>query len=143
MFRDFFIAKKMTQIFFLSFVILLSIVSVHSSRPKITELPKNPSQNLNSKFQLFCSLQEGSKPFHIEWLFDGHSVAKNSKILVQNVGDSSVLTIEQLESYDSGNYSCQTKNRHGSDIQSTILSVKGLSFSSCIRVPIGIILECL
>lgn len=123
---------KMSQILnllFLFLVILLSVDSVYSSRPKITDFPKNPSQNLHSKFQLFCSLQEGSKPFHIEWLLNGISVVQNSRILIKKDEDSSVLVIQQLESSDSGNYSCRAKNRHGSDQQSTILSVKGLFFS--------------
>lgn len=69
---------------------------------------------------------EGSKPFEFRWLKNDHSLSDNDyKINIINYEDESQLIIDKLDRNDPGNYSCIVRNSFGTDIQSTILSVKG------------------
>lgn len=96
---------------------------------KLEEFKPKRSQNVGSKFTIFCSPQEGVKPFHFEWHKNGHllqSSSVNPSYRVETSEDGSMLIIEKLIPLDSGNYSCSVKNKHGSDTQFTMLTVKGL-----------------
>lgn len=123
-----------SQLSHLFVIFIFSIQTVNSSSPKLTEFYRTQAKNVGTKLRLYCSIEEGSKPVQFEWFWNGNSVGKNGKILLQHSDESSVLMIDQLDSSDSGNYSCVVKNLHGSDDQFTILTVKGLFISS---VPIG------
>jgi len=91
------------------------------------KIAREYSQNIDTKFKVFCSVQTGSKPFLFEWLKNGHILPFGANYQVESSEDDSLLTIFKLSPNDSGNYSCVAKNQFGSDSQSTLLSVKGLS----------------
>ncbi len=97
--------------------------------PKLLSLP---SQNIVSEgvsFRLFCSVQSGSKPLFFQWLKNGLILNKvpNNSYKIENLSDHSSFLIEKVIRSDSGNYSCGVRNSFGSDSQSAILIVKGLT----------------
>ena len=96
--------------------------------PKLDEFKPKRLQNLGSKFSIYCSLQEGSKPFQFEWQKNNHVLtnSNNNQIRLENSEDSSVLIIDKLLATDSGRYTCTVRNSIGSDFQFTELTVKGL-----------------
>ena len=110
---------------YLLFILILSRFCVNSLKPKLIDYSTKLSQNEKSKLRLYCSIKEGTKPFRIEWFFDDDSVKQLSNIQIQNNDDFSVLTIDSLESTNSGNYSCKATNRYGEDAQFTVLTVQG------------------
>ena len=101
--------------------------------PQISEFKKQHSANLNAKFKLFCYLENGDPPVQYLWRHNGKEIVENSikngRISIERSGDEAVLMISKVQFEDSGNYSCQAKNRIGINVQSTILVVKGLTFS--------------
>ena len=105
--------------------------SLQNILPKLDEFPPKRSQKIETKFSLFCSPQEGSKPFQFEWRKNG-LVLKDTDpgFKIDSTEDESLFTIFKLERKDSANYSCQVRNKFGKDIQSTVLTVKGLPFYS-------------
>ena len=117
---------------FLILCFLLQKTQQESLSPKISAFKSKQSTNLGAKLKLFCFAEEGSKPLWFEWHHDG-KIVKNeddyndtqSSVIIENSDDSSILILDKLRQNNSGNYSCSVKNRYGSDIQSTILTVKG------------------
>lgn len=122
--------KTMSFKTLLCFVILVNIAETNSP-PKLEEFKPKRYQNIKTKFSLFCFTNEGTKPIQFEWRKNGHHVQNNSNSLlrIETSEDRSVLLIEQLSLFDSGNYSCQVRNDFGHDSQFTLLTVKGLSIS--------------
>lgn len=86
------------------------------------------SQNVNTKFKLFCTLQNfNSNQINTEWFHDGQLLPlRGSNYQIDSFDDSSVLTISRLSTSDSGNYSCRACSQL-CDIISTILKVNGKS----------------
>ena len=101
------------------------------SKLKLTDFPKITTREENSKFRLFCLVEEGHKPFQFEWFWNGKLIRENSKILIQNNEESSMLSIERLNRSDSGEYSCNVTNSGKKDSQFTVLNVKGLLNINC------------
>ncbi len=105
------------------FIILLCASKNHF--PKLSEFKRSLSQNLGSKLKIFCSPQEGDRPFRFEWLKDGHRLLPSDRHRIEAVEDDSLLIIDHLKSSDGGNYSCKVENSAGSDLQWTQLLLKG------------------
>ena len=110
---------------------LLFISSVYTQIiPKLDKFHREKIHNVGGKFKQWCGILDGSKPLRFEWRKNGQPLAQimaNYHYHIDNVDDdSSILVIDKLSSNDSGNYSCHVSNQFGSDIQSTILTVKGL-----------------
>ena len=101
--------------------------SLGSFPPKLNEFNPKRSQKIETKFSILCSPQEGSKPLQFEWRKNG-LVLKDTDpgFKIDSTEDESLFTISKLESKDSANYSCLVRNQFGKDIQSTVLTVKGL-----------------
>lgn len=97
--------------------------------PQLAESFAKKSQNVGTKLKLSCTVQQGSKPLQFEWF-------KNDRLLliedlhfqIKHEVDDSELIIPELNSRDSGNYSCIVRNSIASDSQSTLILVKGLPF---------------
>lgn len=110
---------------------LLSILYLAEANksPKLEEFKPKRFLNVGSKFAIFCSPHEGSKPFRFEWHKNGHLLSPSSSARSYHIDtseDDSRLVIESLSPLDSANYSCSVRNDHGSDTQFTVLAVKGL-----------------
>jgi len=98
--------------------------------PKLLSLP---SQNIVSEgvsFSLFCSIQTGSKPLFFQWIRNGQILNKSpqTNYKIENSEKHSLFLIESVVRSDSGNYSCNVRNAFGTDSQSALLIVKGLTF---------------
>jgi len=63
-----------------------------------------------------------------QWNKNGQSLSNSpqSNFRIENFKDNSQFSIESVERHDSGNYSCIARNAFGTEIQSTLLIVKGL-----------------
>ena len=104
--------------------------------PKLNCFKHNITQNAGTKFQILCSIQEGTKPLTFIWYKDSSpllwfkSSDKDSTYKIsQTEDDSSTLTIARLDQSHSGNYSCQVNGQNGhSDTQFSVLTVKGLFY---------------
>lgn len=105
---------------------------------QLGRLYRKHDQRVGSKFSVFCALQSGSKPINFLWNKDGHLLSKdNVRYRINQLEDSSILTIAKLIESDSGNFSCVASNQFSDDTQWTVLSVKGLC-QSCVCVCVVI-----
>ena len=111
-----------------SFILICLIPdSLQNILPKLDEFQPKRSQKVGTKLLIVCSPQEGSKPFQFEWRKNGLVVKDTDPgYKIDSNEDESLFTISKLESKDSANYSCLVRNQFGKDIQSTVLTVKGL-----------------
>jgi len=120
-----------------SLSIILNILFFHvtsaGSSPKIFDFRREYSVNVNTKFKLLCYVQDGDRPISYQWSFNSRDISENSqnivdklKITIKNDGEESTLIIDKVRGEHSGNLTCRASNHAGSDVQSTILNVKGL-----------------
>lgn len=94
--------------------------------PKLDEFKLKRFQDLETKFNLLCSIQKGTKPLQFEWQKNNEVLkSSNANLRIQNFEDNSLLIIDRLSTDDSARYTCTVRNKFGSDSQSTELSVKG------------------
>ena len=109
-----------------------------SLAPKLGPVVKSQVSNVNSSFQVFCSVREGQQPFFFEWYKDEQAIksSPDSKWNIESSKIYSTITIERISKQDAGNYSCLVKNIHGSDSISVMLTVKGKN-SFCEEYSIG------
>jgi hypothetical protein len=97
--------------------------------PKLLPLPQQTIVSEGDSFRLFCSVKTGSKPLFFQWSRNGqvlNKVAQNNH-KIENSEKHSLFLIENVIHSDSGNYSCAVRNAFGTDSQSAILIVKGLT----------------
>jgi hypothetical protein len=73
-------------------------------------------------------MSKGTKPVFFQWNKNGINISNNPKtsFKIETFEDNSQIRIKTVDRSDSGNYSCIARNEFGSDIQSTLLVVKGL-----------------
>ena len=105
------------------------MVSASNLAPKLSELIPQRSQDAGTRLKIFCAVQKGQKPFEFEWYKNDQLISTkyhNHKYQIDSDDDTSHLAITNLDLNDSANYSCTVRNDHGSDLQTTILIVKGL-----------------
>lgn len=107
--------------------LLLNLTVCLKIKPKLTEFKRIQTQNVGSKFRLYCSAQEGTKPFRFEWLKNGRAM-QISQHNIETSEDESLFIIPKLTIQDSANYSCIVRNELASDTQHTLLTVQGLIF---------------
>ena len=97
--------------------------------PKLFQ-PLNARTELleGSSARIMCYITTGTKPVFFKWNKDGVELAtsRQLKYKIDNSEGESLLKIDNINRSDQGNYSCVAGNAFGSDIQSTVLSVKGL-----------------
>jgi hypothetical protein len=99
-----------------------------SEAPELSPFLPKKIQTEGSSYLLLCHMIAGNKPVFFQWSKNGISLTNKpeSKYKVDNFKDYSQFGIESVDRSDSGNYSCIARNAFGSDIQSTLLIVKGL-----------------
>ncbi|KAI2802892.1 hypothetical protein BLOT_007014 [Blomia tropicalis] len=95
-----------------------------SIAPKLVEVKPKIFQDLETKFNILCSIQKGTKPLQFEWRKNTKVLkGSNANIRIQDFEDNSLLIINQLSSNDSARYTCTVRNQFGSDSQSTELNL--------------------
>ena len=118
------------------FVCLLVIVSflvvgfTAAEKPKLVPLPKTTDSYEKKNYRLLCSIESGDPPFTFKWSKDNQPLRESQQLRIKIGYDddegSSLLTIKNLTSTDSGTFTCQVANAFGSDQSSSLLRVKGL-----------------
>ncbi len=84
-----------------------------------------------SSYLLVCHMSKGTRPVFFQWNKNGINLSNNpeSSFKIDTFKDNSQFGIDSVDRNNSGNYSCIARNEFGSDIQSTLLIVKGLKSS--------------
>lgn len=120
---------KITMWFIFIFVLLICDIALADKPPKLEEFIPKRSQELDTKLSIFCSVQQGTKPYKFEWYRNGQILStSDSRYRIETSIDNSVLTIPNLSILDSSsNFSCSVRNHVGHDTKSTILIVKGMN----------------
>ncbi|RWS20219.1 Down syndrome cell adhesion molecule-like protein Dscam2, partial [Leptotrombidium deliense] len=91
--------------------------------PQILPVAPFTSITEHSRFVFFCSVSQGTSPLFFSWSKDGKSIDKtNSRIKTDEL--ISTLTVDEVTSSDSGNYTCTVRNAFGKDTQTVTLLVK-------------------
>jgi hypothetical protein len=110
---------------------LTQIFEYHlSDAPKLLALSQQNTVSEGVLFRLYCSILSGTKPLFFQWTKNGQILSNSpqTNYKIENSEDHSFLKILSVIRADSGNYSCSVRNAFGTDSQSAILIVKGLTF---------------
>ncbi len=88
------------------------------------------NQSEGTRFNLLCSILEGSVPLFFQWSKDGNVIKPNPELSykIENFEQHSTFAIPKVKIQDSGNYTCIVHNSVGTDSQSVLLSIKGRNF---------------
>lgn len=62
---------------------------------------------------IMCSVARGEKPFQFEWLKDGIKLKNEINADISILKDTSILSINNINVKDSGNYTCIVRNNAG------------------------------
>ena len=95
-------------------------------RPTISELVVSSKLVENKKFLLTCHGNSERSPItSFEWLLNGQKVEPSENVLIDQVRDSSILTIKSMSSQYNGEYSCWIKSALGEDSRSVQVKLNG------------------
>ncbi len=85
---------------------------------------------------MICHSSGGTKPLFFQWYRNGQTLANGpeNEFKIENNDDYSLFTIKNVDRSNSGNYSCVVRNEFGTDIQSALLTVKGLIQLFCYKI---------
>ncbi|KAK7068699.1 hypothetical protein SK128_024055 [Halocaridina rubra] len=73
-----------------------------------------------------CVLRKGDLPIKLTWMFDGKELFDSDDIQILNVGrKTSILTLDPVQAYHQGTYSCSARNDAGTDLVETQLVING------------------
>ncbi|KAJ6222590.1 hypothetical protein RDWZM_001135, partial [Blomia tropicalis] len=118
------------QVKVLFFTLFCCVVHLIDSTepPQLLPLPKHNPQPTGTSLFLTCNLYRGSKPLVFRWFKDGTELTGSSDISSRYMIDTrttfSHLTLHDLQSTDSGNFSCSVNNPFGLDLQWTMFTVQ-------------------
>ena len=70
-------------------------------------------------------MESGSRPIRFNWSKDGQELSSNKETEIIQTSVSSTITINEIKSSSSGNYTCEAKNSYGSDSHTAPLIVNG------------------
>jgi hypothetical protein len=101
-----------------------------SDAPKLLALSQQNTVSEGVLFRFYCSILLGTKPLFFQWTKNGQitSNSPQTNYKIENSEDQSIFKIMNVIRADSGNYSCTVRNAFGTDSQSAIFIVKGLTF---------------
>ena len=107
----------------------IRFINLIDPAPKLSSNVHFKNQSEGSAFYVLCAAEEGSLPLFFEWTKNGQNIKSipNVNHKIEYLDMSSTLTIKKITRSDSGNYTCSVKNTIGSDIQSVLLTVKGIN----------------
>lgn len=100
--------------------------------PSITPFSFGESAvNAGQIVQQNCVVLTGDDPLSVSWTFNGADASSSAGIYVLKIGSrTSILTIESVRSYHSGNYTCLAANSAGSANFTAHLAVNGIKVAS-------------
>ena len=76
--------------------------------------------------QLACSVSHGDTPLSITWSLKGDSISSEPSITTTMIGQrTSILIIQSVGYRHSGQFTCNARNKAGTDTHSTQLKVNG------------------
>jgi hypothetical protein len=77
--------------------------------------------------RLLCLIEKGSLPLTFEWTKNGLPLKLDNAIRINSlIEQTSLLSFSPMRATDSGNYSCNARNKGGSDSFHIQIAVKGL-----------------
>lgn len=83
--------------------------------------------NAGKIVQQNCLVMDGDEPLKITWTLNGGDASNSTGISVFKLGSrTSILTIESVRSYHTGNYTCTASNSAGSASFTAVLTVNGI-----------------
>jgi hypothetical protein len=86
--------------------------------------------NAGKIVQQNCLVTDGDEPLKITWLLNGGDASNSIGVTVFKLGSrTSILTIESVRSYHTGNYTCTAANSAGSSSFTAVLVVNGIHLS--------------
>lgn len=96
--------------------------------PKITPFEfSTEAHTMGAVAQLTCMVSQGDAPLSISWTFHGQTVTSHMGITTARFGERiSMLSLEDIMSGHSGEYTCWARNEAGEDSYSAVLSVQGI-----------------
>ena len=117
----------MCKVFILLAYLLGVSLAIKTSLPKLNPVLTDQTKYLDSKLQIFCSVEHGDEPFFFDWFKDGQAIKSSPEFTwnIENFKSYSTLSIDRIDRSDAGNYTCLVKNHFGSDSISVLLKVKG------------------
>lgn len=76
---------------------------------------------------MLCFVAKGSKPLYFQWSKDGQVLKSDplNNYRIENSETRTILSIESLKRFNSGNYTCIVNNAYGKDSHTISLVVKG------------------
>ncbi|XP_023225179.1 tyrosine-protein kinase receptor cam-1-like [Centruroides sculpturatus] len=86
-------------------------------------LPQKVSEGETIK--ILCSVTKGEKPLQFQWLKNRIVLINDKKIEINTGRDNSILSIADVNSKDSGNYTCVVNNRLDKSNYTAALIVEG------------------
>ncbi|GAB6021010.1 Down syndrome cell adhesion molecule-like protein 1 [Chamberlinius hualienensis] len=115
-----------------------SILTIHSITPKhngkYTCVASNDAATVTHSAQLSvngmrslvtCAISQGDQPLTFEWLKDGKAIPMNIGIVTRKYDQNTdSLSIENVDSRHSGNYTCIVRNQAGKAMHSAQLMVR-------------------
>lgn len=82
--------------------------------------------NSGESVSLTCSISKGDLPVEIDWLYNNKTIREAEGVSATKVGKKvSTLTIDNVQDFNIGEYTCTATNGAGTTRYSTYLHVNG------------------
>lgn len=95
-------------------------------RPHLIQIDFGESDIYEGDFaQANCVLQKGDRPVNMTWIFNGIVLLSGDGIKIDQIGRSSILTLDPVRGFHQGSYTCSASNLVGQEQVSTKLIVNG------------------
>lgn len=91
-----------------------------SEQPVFSVLPRNQIASLSQPFVSFDCVVQGNPRPHLTWLFNREKILLNDRVSLKHNG---TIFIEDIQTKDAGQYTCQAENINGVIYASAYLDV--------------------